>query len=178
MALFQNNEDFDVLSALRIRDADAAGFLHLGMLVKDLINIPRVDIEAAGYDHVFLAVHDIEVTVFIHFPDVPGITPSVPDHVGRFLRLVQVALHDLGTLDDDLSRLAHRKICKACLKIHDANQGIGDGNTDAPHLAGSAGKGIHVGDRRRFRQPKALNNHSARGSFKIPDHLDRERCAS
>jgi hypothetical protein len=49
--------------------------------------------------------------------------PAVPDRIGSLLRLVEIALHELGTGDDNLARLAG--FCRLSrLRIDKPYQGV------------------------------------------------------
>ncbi len=73
ITFLENDEYLHIFPSFRIRNSDGTRFLHLGVLVKYLINIPWVDIEAAGDNHVLLPVHDVKVSVLIHRSDIPRI---------------------------------------------------------------------------------------------------------
>ena len=158
--------------------ADGAGLLDLRMEVEDLIDVPRIDVEAAGDDHVLLPVDDVEVTVLVHRGDIARVAPAVAERFGRLVRPVLVAQHDLGPLDDQLAPFADGHVRHLVLEIHNPAQGVGDRDADAPHLSGPAGKGVDVGHRRRLRHPEALDDDRPRRLLEVMDYLDGQRRAS
>ena len=122
-------------------NADRAGLLDFGMEVEDLVDVPWVDVEAAGDDHVLFPVDDVEIPILIHRGDVARVAPAVAERLGRLVGPVLVAQHHLGTLDDQLPPLSHRDVGHLVLEIHDPGQGVGDRDADAPHLAHARGRG-------------------------------------
>ena len=76
------------------------------MGVDRLLDHLRIDVEAAGDDHVLLAVDEIEIAVVVHVADVAGEEAVADECFGGFLRPVPVALGDVRALDADFADLA------------------------------------------------------------------------
>ncbi|OPY93201.1 MAG: hypothetical protein A4E73_00360 [Syntrophaceae bacterium PtaU1.Bin231] len=148
------------------------------MLVERLVDVARIDVEAAGDDHVLLAVHDVEIAVRVHRGDVAGVAPAVAERVGRLLGPVLVPFHHLGPLDDEFAALAGRHVLHAVVQIDDAAERVGDRHAHAAHLAGAARKGVDVRHRRRLRHAEPLDDRRPRDLLEIVDHLHRQRRAS
>src|SRR5690606_16031757 len=89
-AFLQHDVGLYGFATVRIGHADHRGFLDRRVGVDDLLDLPRVDVEAAGDDHVLLPVDDVEVSILIHAGDVAGPQPPVPQGLGGFLRFVPV----------------------------------------------------------------------------------------
>ncbi len=68
----QLDEGLGRLAAVIVGNADHDHFLHRGMGVDRLLDHLRIDVEAAGDDHVLLAVDQIEIAVGVHVADVAG----------------------------------------------------------------------------------------------------------
>ncbi len=66
-----------------------------GCVVDRLLDHLRIDVEAAGDDHVLLAVDQVEIAVGIHIADVAGEEAVADEGLGGFLRPVPVALGDV-----------------------------------------------------------------------------------
>ncbi|SRR5258706_9484801 len=72
------------------------------MLLKDIFNIFRVDIETIGQDdHIFLASFQIEVAMSIPGAEVAAIIPSLFECRSGLLRVLPVALGYIGTMHQD-----------------------------------------------------------------------------
>ena len=69
LAILEDDIDLDVLSFARIRDADADTLFDLGVLIDQLINFERKDVESADDDQVFFPVGDIKITVVVHIAE-------------------------------------------------------------------------------------------------------------
>src|SRR5581483_3128859 len=76
---------------------------------EDVLDLPGVDVVAAGDDHVALAVPQVQEPVLVEGPDVAGVDPAVPDDLGRLGRPVPVAGEDVLAPGDDLALLAGRQ---------------------------------------------------------------------
>src|SRR5215210_6013729 len=125
------DEGLDGLAPVLIRDTYRDGLGHVGVLEEDLFHLARVDVVAGSQDHIFLPVHDVEVAVLVHLRDVAGVQPAVFEGCCRLLGHVEVALHYLRALDDELPRLADGHLTLARLYVHYPGVRRGDGDTDA-----------------------------------------------
>ncbi len=73
----KHHKHLDGFTAGWMGDADSGRFLHLGVFVKDLLDVPGVDVVTARDDHVLFAVDDVKIALFVHFGDVAGVEPAV-----------------------------------------------------------------------------------------------------
>ena len=77
------------------------------MVQHHLLHLGRVDVEPAGDEHVLDPVGDVDVAGRVHHPHVAGVEPPVGvDGLGRGLRVVDVAGHDVVAPHQDLPRRA------------------------------------------------------------------------
>ncbi len=139
------------------------------MLVEHVFHLARVDVVAAGDDHVLLAVHDPEEAILIHAGDVARVQPALPQNFGRLIGTLPVPLHHLRALECDLTCLA-RGQAFACLQVHDLGVGVGDGDANGAHLA-SAEEGIGMGDWRALSQSIALYQLATRQALELFLHF-------
>src|SRR5690606_33499147 len=75
----------------------------LRVTAKNKLDLRRIDVLAAGNDHVLLAVDQIEIAVLVHGAEVAAAHPAVSQCVARSLRHVGVAGHGGGSVDGDLA---------------------------------------------------------------------------
>ena len=80
-----------------------------GCVVDRLLDHLRIDVEAAGDDHVLLAVDQIEIAVGVHVADVAGEEAVADKGLRGFLRPVPVALGDVRAPDADFADFARRQ---------------------------------------------------------------------
>ena len=74
-----------------------------------VLDVARIDVEAAANDEVLDAVNDVEVAVVIEVADVAGVQPAVTHRRRGRLRTVPVAGHEHRSADADLAVLAGRQ---------------------------------------------------------------------
>src|SRR3954463_13959614 len=67
----------DLLAEGLVRDADHRRLADVRVLVDDLLDLARVDVEAAADDDVLLAVDDVVVAIVVDARDVAGAKPAV-----------------------------------------------------------------------------------------------------
>src|SRR3979411_1716982 len=71
-AVAQFDKGLRRLAAVLVRYADHDHFLHRGVFIDRLLDHLRIDVEAAGDDHVLLAIDQKEIAVPVHVADVAG----------------------------------------------------------------------------------------------------------
>src|SRR3712207_4040784 len=76
------------------------------MLVKKLVNLARVDVLAAAYDHVGLAVDYVVEAFRVAVADVARVEPAAAEGARRSLLVLEVALENILAAHDYLARLA------------------------------------------------------------------------
>ena len=110
-------------------NADDGGESDLGQREQGLLDLARVHVEAAGDDHVLLAIDDRQVAVLVEEADVARQMPAVPANLRRFRRVAVVALGDVRPLDDDLTELSGTE--QVSVVVHDRDFGDHGGSADA-----------------------------------------------
>ena len=115
LALGEHHEGDRRFTPARRGHADHSDIGDGRMLTQNRLEITRVEIEAAGNDHVLFAVNQRQEAVRIEATNVAGtdeaFTAGVePFGFGRFLGLVQVAGHHCGGMSDDFSNRADRQL--------------------------------------------------------------------
>ncbi|MNL53410.1 hypothetical protein D3C87_1766540 [compost metagenome] len=73
------------------------------MAPQHLLDFAGVHVEAAGNDHVLLAVGQVQVAFGVDVADVAGVQPAVDEGFGGLVRLLVVALHDQVAAHADLA---------------------------------------------------------------------------
>src|SRR5205814_1470140 len=105
----QRDEGFGRLAAVIVGNADHDHLEHGRVGVDRLLDHLRIDVEAAGDDHVLLAVDQEKVAVVIAVADVAGQEAVADKGLRGFLGPVPVSLGDVRAADADLADLAIRK---------------------------------------------------------------------
>src|SRR4029450_10342374 len=97
------------LAPLLVRHADHRAVLHRGMAPQHLLDLAGEDVEAAGDDHVLLAIDDVDEAVLVDNADVAGMVPAEGRGLARRGLVVVVAQHDQAAAHHDLAALAARQ---------------------------------------------------------------------
>src|SRR5690349_6141857 len=114
------------------------------MAEEDFLDLPRVDVRAAGDDHVLRAVADGEETGGIHAADISRMQPAAAQRLLRRLRVLPVARHHAIRARDDLAELSRGQL--AVLGIEDLHFAAGARET--------AGFQMALLSMKRLRQPR------------------------
>src|SRR6476646_10533714 len=161
----------DLLTQLGVRDADNRRLGDLRVLVQHLFDLPRVDVVSAADDQILLPVDDVVIAVLVHPPDVAGAEPAVVrDGLGRRLRPVQIALHDVVAADRDLPDLALRDL--GARRVNDTHFHAPDRRADRARLALPA-RVVERRDWRRLREAVSLEHDAVERVLELAQHLDR-----
>ena len=80
------------------------------MAVQHLLDLDRVDVLAAGDDHVLLAVDERQIAVLAELAQVASEEPAVPDCVAGRVFHLPIADEDVVAADDELADLTSRKV--------------------------------------------------------------------
>ena len=86
--------------------------------MQDFLDLPGEDVIAGNNQHFLLSATDVQVAVFIQLAYITRIQPAVAQGLGRFLRTLAVAAHDLGTGYPDFAFLPCFQYLCAGLGIH------------------------------------------------------------
>src|SRR5450759_2423949 len=174
LALLQDHVRFYRLSPVLVGDAHGDRFLYLGVLVEDLVDLARVDVEAAGDYHVFLAVDNIKVAILVHGGDITGVKPPVLERFRGLLGLVPVALHHLGPADEELSGLVDAELQLVVVDVHYPAVRVGEWEAHRADFLHPQ-DGVRVGYRRGFGQPVTLAEYAPGDVAELLKHLHRQR---
>ena len=101
-----HDDGADRLAPFGVRNADHRDHRDIGMGREHILHLTRKDVEAAGDDHVLLAVEDEHVAALVLARDVAGVQPAVLQGLGRHVRPLPVFLHHMRRAHADFARLA------------------------------------------------------------------------
>ena len=110
---------------------------------QDVLDLGRIDVLAAGDQHVLGAVDDRDEAVGVDRGDVAGVQPAVDDRLGGRLGPVPVAEHHVGPRHQDLAVLA--RIAVGAVLADDAHVGV----EERPAGRSGAGERVGAGDQTR-----------------------------
>ena len=110
---------------LRVGRRDHGAFQHGGVGGDGALHFDGGNVFAAGDDDVLLAVHDVDVVLFVPHGHVAGVQPAVGHDGGGGLRLLVVAVHDVVAAHDDLAEGLHVARHVVHLQIHHAHFAAG-----------------------------------------------------
>src|SRR5262245_57606154 len=90
----QSNPGTQLFAVLRVRNADYLYLADLWVAVKNLFELPRIDVLATPDDHVLETSGDVDIPILPHDRQVAGVHPARRiDRRGRCLGVVPVAEH-------------------------------------------------------------------------------------
>src|SRR3984885_3865854 len=174
----QLDEGLRGLAAIVVRNSDDAHFLDPRVLIDGLLDVARIDVEAAAEQHVLGPVDDIDEAVLVHIGDVARAEEAVRRHRvrGRF-RLLPVALSYIWTLDADFAPFAELDLS---LRVGDVNEfhlcaGIRKAAGSAPSRSFTRVEGS---DRRSLGHAPALIQLAANDALEPLLHRHRQRRAA
>ena len=126
----------------RFRHADDGHVLDGVVGAHEVLDLHGVDVLAAGDDHVLLAVHEVDETVFVHTGHVAGVEPSVADAVVRGFLVLVVAEHDAGAAHDEFAHFLAFHV--VAVFVHDAGLPQVAGLADGAHLVQVVHAEVHA----------------------------------
>ena len=100
----QHDQRLDRLAGVGVGDAEDGRLLDVGVRQQHLLDLARVDVEAADQDQLAPPVDQVQVAVLVEVGDVAGGEPAVG--VRALGAVGPVAGEDVGAADDDLARVA------------------------------------------------------------------------
>src|SRR5215207_9388113 len=172
----QGDRGTDLLAQTVVWDAHDRDLADGGMLVEDLFDLARVDVEPAADDQLLLAVDDEEVAVLVALREIAGVQPSVlVDGPGGRFRAVPIAAHHHRPANQDLAYVALRHVVP--LLIDQAHLDAVHRKADRAGLALDL-RPIEGGDRTGLRQAVALQDLAVEAPLELLEHLDRHRGAA
>src|SRR5258705_70331 len=93
------------------------------MLVNDGFDFARVDILAAGNNHVLQPIENVDVTISILVPDVPSAKHAVKKCRVRFFQIVPIAAHYICAPGNQLTMLASSNLISLVVNNFHFNAG-------------------------------------------------------
>ena len=97
------------LAPMVVRNADDGAFGNGGMLRQHRFDVARIDVEAAGDDHLAQPVAQEQIAALIEHAEIAGVQPAVDDRLGRLVGHVEIAGHHQIAARDDFSLFARRQ---------------------------------------------------------------------
>src|SRR5687768_14939468 len=93
-----------------MRSAHDRAFADRRMAQQHFLYLARINVGAAGDDHVLRAVPDGEEAFRVQAADIAGVQPAAALGLGGSFRVLPVALHYAVRARDDLADLARRQL--------------------------------------------------------------------
>src|ERR1039458_383650 len=103
--MLHNDESFDRISPRMVGHADDSAFEHLRQGHDARLDLGAVNVKTAADNHVFLAVHDVNVAVFVDVSDIASVMPAVAANFSSGLRQVVVSGSDQRRSEEHTSEL-------------------------------------------------------------------------
>src|SRR6516225_4025880 len=103
LALVGDDDGARDLAPLLVGQADDRHLADAGDADHDALDLRRIDVLAAGNDHVLQAILDVEITFVVDLADVAGAKPAVIEGFARGIRAVPIFLEQEVGLDNDLA---------------------------------------------------------------------------
>jgi len=113
----------NALAPLVVGHTDDGDLTDGRVLLDDLLNLGRVNVEAAGNDDIVRPVQQVDVAVLVELPDIARVDPTVLDSLGCLLGKLIVALHLVGRPGDDFAGLVRFGDLGAVLEVDDLHLG-------------------------------------------------------
>src|SRR5580700_1844946 len=98
------------LTPLLVGRADHGQLGHGRVRGQGVLHFGAVYVLAAGDNHVFLPVDDVQEAVLVRTDQVTGVEPAATQRLGGGFRVLPVSGHDLRAAVDDLADLAGRDV--------------------------------------------------------------------
>src|SRR6266700_3767021 len=133
-ALAQLDEGLGCLAAVSVGNPDHDHLVHGGVGIDRLLDHLRIDVEAAGDDHVLLAVDQKEIAVTVHIADVAGQEAVADEGLGGLLRSIPIAFGDVRSPDADFADLARAEHLGRILQRHHVHLDAGQHQPDRAGL--------------------------------------------
>ena len=91
------------LAGFRVGRADDAAVGDVGMFEQRRLELGRRDAERTALDHLLLAIDEVGVAVLIDVADVAAVEPAVAQGLCGLVGALVVAVHELGSAQDELT---------------------------------------------------------------------------
>src|SRR5580692_302443 len=108
-AIPQHHDSLDRFAPSVVRNSDHGALVDLRQRHDSGFDLRAINVKAASDDHVFLAVDDVDVSVFVGIADVARVVPAVRSYLRRRLGQIVVASRDQGAARHDFAAGMGRK---------------------------------------------------------------------
>src|SRR5712691_6985484 len=170
----ERDDRFHLLAKPLVGDTDDGRLGHGGMCVDDLLDLTRVDVEAASDDHLLLAIDDEEEAVLVDIAQVAGVEPAAFEGFDVGLGLVPVTLHDIVATNHDLTDVVLARGELLVVDVEDPDLDPEYRLADAEHLP-LRGAEIESRGWRCLRQAVTLEDRRLERALESLDDLARDR---
>ena len=165
----------DGLAPALVGQPEDGDLAHRRVAHEDLLDLDRVDVLAAGDDHVLLAVDERDVAVVVDLAEVAGVEPAAAERVGRRRRQHPVAGEDVLAAHEQLADLADGDV--AVVVVDEAGLDVQQRAADRAELLLDVVGVEHGHRRRRLGQAEALLERHAAVVEELDQRQRRRRAA-
>src|SRR4051812_12365640 len=106
----EHDERLEHLTPIIVRDADHRSIRHRWMCEQYLLDLARINVDAAGNDEVLLAVDKIDVTFLVALGHVAGREPVAAKRGARLFGASPIAVVVIGGAAKELAHRAWRNL--------------------------------------------------------------------
>ena len=115
--------------------ADDSRFHNAGVTTQYIFDFVGVHVETGDDDHVFQAIDNLDIAIFLHHTHVTGAEETVLHGLGRFFRTIPVTLHHLWPADHQFAHFANGQ--RVSLFVPGLHFGSDQGGADGAQLFGT-----------------------------------------
>ncbi len=137
-----------------------------GMQNRDFLDLGRRNVLPAPDDQLLDAARDREIAVRVGFREIAGVIPALSQRRRGFRRLVVIAMHQVGTANDQLTFGTDRHILERC-RIDDPRRETRHRKAARSHRTTTAGP-VHRHHRRGFGNAVTVQQRRAKTLLKGP----------
>src|SRR5438128_7380492 len=141
------------------------------MLIKDFIDLARINIFAAANDHVSFAIDNVKEAVLIAIANIAGVKPAVAKSGRVRLAILEIAFEYVLAPQDDFAKLTIRNFI--VLVVNNPHF-ISDWQA-ARAGATALVRGIESRAASRFRKTVAFDDRAIESVLKLLHYLSRDR---
>src|SRR5882672_6274854 len=105
-APFEYDERGDLFAVKLIRQADGCRSGDRRMLIQNFVDLARIDIFTAAYDHVAFAIDDVEEAVSVAIANVARVKPAVAKRGRGCFRIPVVAFENVFAAQDNFAEFS------------------------------------------------------------------------
>src|SRR5215813_2173345 len=115
----QYNGSHGCFSPLVVRNAEHGNLMHGRVLDGNFFDVLRINLHAAGIDHVFLTIDKVEISLIVNMAQIASMNPSIADRLGCQIVAVDIPGHGNWAAANNLAYLTRRAV--AAFLIDDAH---------------------------------------------------------